>query len=323
MPSPTSTLTTLRPDLGASVELFDTAINIARMIGPRILPPVEVLKQAGSYGTIPLSAWLQPRDTKRGPKGDYARGNWEFTPHTYTCEEHGAEEPVDARQAAMYAEYFDSEVVAARRARHMVLQNLEVRIAAMIFNSGTFSPQAVTNEWDSIHVTDAVPCLDVNTAKNTLRNRGYIANALIISELVFNNLKTLDKVVEKIHASGAGSPVTERQITTQTLVDVFDLDYILVGGMLKAGAKEGQTMTATPVWDDEYAAVARIATSNDPSEPCIGRILHWGEDGSQMGTLMESYEEAQTRANIIRARMDTCEILIDTNALVLLNNITT
>ena len=118
MPSPTSALSTQRPDLAASLEEFDLMMDAEGFIGHRALPVTPVASQAGSFGKIPIEQLLQNRETSRAAGSGYNRGNWEFEPATYATEEHGLEEPVDDREAAMYANYFDAEGHAGESWKH-------------------------------------------------------------------------------------------------------------------------------------------------------------------------------------------------------------
>jgi hypothetical protein len=54
MPSPTSALSTQRPDLAASFEEYDLEASRAGFVGNQIFPTMEVNKQAGSFGRIPI-----------------------------------------------------------------------------------------------------------------------------------------------------------------------------------------------------------------------------------------------------------------------------
>jgi hypothetical protein len=65
-----------------------------------------------------------------------------------------------------------------------------------------------------------------------------------------------------------------------------------------------------------------VAVTDDIREPCLGRTFHWGEDGSQIGGLMESYREEQKRSDIIRCRHDVDEKVLYTQMGHLLSNIT-
>lgn len=322
MPFPDSTLSTLRPDLAASMEEFNLAEDRMGFIGHQVLPVTEVAKQSGNFGKIPVEQLLQERDTNRAPGAGYSRGKWEFTPATYACEEHGAEEPVDDREAQMYAEYFDAELVSAQRAMDAVLRNAEKRIADAVFNTTTFTANTLTNEWDDN--VNATPVADILTAKKAAWDAsGLWANTLIINRKVFMNLRNCDEVQDIIASSGAGSSIAAGDITVAQLAQAFDLEKILVAGSARNSADKGQAASIAPIWSDEYAMVCRTATTNDFREPCIGRTFHWSEDGSQVGGTIETYREEQTRSNIVRVRHDVDELILHSDCAYLFDNVTT
>lgn len=320
MGSPSSTLATLRPDLGSFME-FDLAASRAGFIGMGVLPVLNVAKKSGTFGKIPLEAMLQQRDTKRAPGSGYARGRWEFTTDSFACEEHGAEEPVDDSEAELYRDYFEAESIAALRARDIVLRNYEQRVADLVFNTSTWTPTTITNEWDDL--SNAVPLTDVEARVQSLYAKGVKANALIITWTVFRNLRNCTQILDRITASGAGGQIEPDKITPAKLAELFDLKYVLVGDAQYNSAQEGQAASLSRIWSNEYAAVCRVAETRDIKETCIGRTFHWSADGSQIGGTMESYREEQTRSDIIRCRMDTDEKVIYTDALELLDNVTT
>lgn len=327
MPSSTTSLSTLRPDLASFFE-FDLEAAKAGFVASKVFPVVEVAKASGNFGKIPLESLLQERETRRGPGSGYSRGSWQFDDATYATVEHGAEEPVDDNEAKMYRDYFDLEVVATSRAYGAVLRNAEKRVADAVFNTSTWTGSglttAITNEWDSNHTTDAVPITDVEAAvKKVYDASGLWPNALIINRKVFRNLRNLDQIIDRINSSGAGKISTPADITTQMLSAVFDLPYIIVAGESRNSAKEGQAATPSQIWSDEYAMVCKIATSNDMREPCIGRTFHWSEDGSSIGGTVESYRDETVRGDIIRVRHQVAEVVLYPQAGHLLSNVTT
>ena len=327
MPSPSSSLATLRPDLATFLE-FDLEMDQLGFVSDQVFPVIDVASQAGNFGKIPLEQLLQERDTKRAPGSGYSRGSFTFSPAVYACEEHGAEEPVDDREARMYREYFDAEVISTARAFSAVLTNAEKRVADAVFNTSTWTGSslttAISNEWDANHTTNAVPITDVEAAvQKVYDNSGLWCNALIINRKVFRNLRNLDQIIERINSSGAGSPSKPSDITTQMLAQVFDLPYIIVAGSSRNSAKEGQTATPTQIWSSEYAMVCKIATSADMREPCIGRTFHWSEDGSSIGGTVETYRDETVRGDVVRVRHDVDEIVLYAEAGHLLSNVTT
>ena len=69
--------------------------------------------------------------------------------------------------------------------------------------------------------------------------------------------------------------------------------------------------------------VCRIATDSDIKSPCIGRTLHWAEDGSEIGGTVETYRDESVRGDVVRVRHQTDEKMLYTQAGHLLSNITT
>lgn len=316
MPSPSSALSTQRPDLAASFEAFDLEAEKANFIGTRVAPVVEVGSQAGSFGKIPLDQLLQQRDTRRAPGSGYSRGKFTFTPTNFATEEHGAEEPIDDREAKMYASYFRAEEVSARRAYNAVLRNAEMRWAAAIFNTTTWTGASLTTAagtpWST--VATAVPLTDVEGAvQKVYDNSGLWPNALVISRKCFRNLRRCTQIIDLVKYSGFVD-TRAGKITEEVLAQCFDLDYVIVAGGSKNTALEGQTATPGQIWNSTQAMVCRVATTNDPKEPCIARTFHWLEDGSEIDGRFESYRDETVRSDIIRVRHDVDEIIMYTQA---------
>ena len=326
MPSPTSSLSTQRPDLATFLE-FDLESEKAGYVATQVFPVVDVQSQAGNFGIIPIEQLLQQRSTKRAPGSGYARGNWTFTKSTYATEEHGAEEPVDDREAKMYAEYFQAEQISTLRAFSAVLRNAEQRVADAVFGAtwsggGATLTTGITNEWDDI--ANAVPLTDVEAAVQKIyTNSGLSPNALVINRKVFRNLRRCAQVIDAIEATGAGQAAKATDVTAELLAQAFDLDYVIVAGTSKNGAKEGQAAAPSQIWSDEYAMVCKIATGPDMREPCIGRTFHWSEDGSSIGGTVESYRDESIRGDVVRVRHDVDEIILYPQAGHLLSNVTT
>ena len=324
MPRPAGVLYTLRPDIAESMEEFDLQADREGYIGTKVFPIFDTGLKAGPWGRIPLEQLLQNRETRRAPGAAYSRGQWKFETGAYACIENGTEEPVDDNEAAAYREYFDAELMAAMRARSIVLSNQEQRIAAKLFNTTTFTGAALTTAvgttWDT--VASATPIDDVEAAVNKVYDgSGLWPNALVMNKKVFRKLRHIDQIIDRITSSGAGNPAKPSDITVAMLREVFDIEHILVAGGTKNGADQGQTATPTQIWSGNYVSVCRIATTNDFREPCIGRTFHWTGDGSEPECAMETYRDETVRGNVVRARHDTDEQIYHAQAAHLLTNI--
>jgi hypothetical protein len=326
MPAPTSALATLRPDLGGSMLEFDLAMDRLGFIGHRLLPTIESQVQSGVFGKIPLEQLLKLPETKRNSRSGYNRGNWEFDDDNFATREYGWEEPTDDRDAKMYANYFDAEMIAAMLALDVVLRAAEKRAADAIFNATTWTGSAkttgVTNEWDD--ATNATPIDDVKAAKiKVWEGTGMWPDTLAINRKVFMNLQNCDQIIERIQSAGAGSATKPSDITAAMLASVFDLRQVLVAGSAKNTANEGQTRAISQIWSDEYAMVCKVGETTSIKEPCLGNTIHWAADGSQIGGTMESYYEESHRGSIIRCRHEVQEKIKYVEMGHLLSNITT
>lgn len=326
MPSPRESLTTLRPDLGGSFEDFNLAMDREGFIGHRVLPVVESDAASGTFGRIPLAQLLKNADVKRTSRAGYSRGDWEFEEESYATKEYGFEEIVDHRDERLYGSFFDAEMIAAELARDTVLREAEKRIAALIFNTTSWTGSAlttgITNEWDDL--ANAEPSEDVEAAvRKVYDGTGVWPNALIINRKVFRNLRNVAAIIDRINSTGAGDRTLPGDITAAMLAQVFDLDFVLVAGSSKNTANEGQAASISQIWSDEYAMVAKIATTNNIKEPCVGRTIHWGKDGSAVGGVMESYADPSVRGDIVRARHEVHEKVIEVKFGHLLSNVTT
>lgn len=294
-------------------------------IWSQVMPVFETQKSSGKFGRIPIEQLLQNRSTERAPGSGYNRGKYTFKDESFATTEHGAEEPVDDREAQLYADYFDAEVVAAARAEDAVLRNAEKRVADLLFSTSTFSGKttAITSgqEWN---VYSAAKPIDVVEAavRSIWSVSGLWANALVINRHVFRDLRNCEQIIERIHAQGAGSDVKPANITAAMLAQCFDLERVIVAGSAKAGSNEGQTFSAAKIWSDDYALVCRVATTNDIREPCVGRIFHWSEDGSTVTGTVETYRDETVRSDIVRVRHDVDEKLLYAEAGHLLTGIT-
>jgi hypothetical protein len=293
---------------------FDLIADRDGYIANRVLPIFESATSVGQYGKIPLEQLLQNRETVRNPGGNYNRGNFTFSKLTFATEEHGAEEPIDDREAKLYQEFFDAETIAAARAQSAVMINQEKRVADMVFNTSTYTGSAlytdITTAWLKANYATAVPIDDVQDAADKVyAGTGLFANALICNRFVFRNLKRCAQVIDAIEASGAGSAAKLSDISAEMVAMALGLDMVIVAGGSKNTAIEGQAAAVSQIWSSSFAMVARVCVTNDIREPGLGRIIHWGEDGSNPEGLVESYRDETVRSDIIRYRHDVDEVL--------------
>ena len=326
MPSPSTSQATLRPDIAQALMEFEADMDLQGYIALQVLPEFDAPEQHGVFPVIPIEQLLQNPETARNNKSGYNILDWTFTNSTYSCGEHGLKSPIDDRARKMYRNFFDAEVVTVEILRAAIQRAAERRVAEAVFNATTFTAATttITYEWDSNHTATATPITDVETAVQAVYARtGVWPNALIINRSVFRNLRNLDQIIDRIQSGGAGAATKATDITAAMLAQVFDLEKVIVAGGSRSTAAEGQTAAVSQIWSSEYAMVAKVARTANFSEPCLGRTLHWSEDGSTIGGTIEQYRDENMRADMYRDRHDTDEKILYTEVGQLLDNVTT
>lgn len=324
MPAPSASLATLRPEFGQSLQSFNLAMSRQGFIAPKVLPVIEAGVSAGIFGKLKIESLLQTRDVNRTSQGGYSRQKFEFTNDNFQTVEYGAEDPVDDRDAALYASFFAAEQLAGDRSRDVVLRAYEQRVANAVFNTTTWTggslTSAVSTPWST--VATATPISDVTTGKKKVwDNIGQQANTVIMNYHVYLNLQQNADLISRIKYSGLQDPNTQN-ITRAAMAQAFGVDQVLVAGGQYNTANEGQVASLSPLWSDSYCMICYVAQTNDIQEPAIGRTFHWGGDGSNISGAMETYRDETVRANIMRCRQEVQEKILLKECGFLLSNIT-
>lgn len=327
MPFPSTQLTTLRPELGVSLQEFDFVLDRGGFIGLKIFPTKEVQTAADKFGVIPLEVILNEVNTERASNGTYNMDDIKFRDMNWSTQDRGLAMPVDHRNAKLFEDYFDAEQFTRDLVLDRVLRAMERRIAAKVFNSTTWNGASLTtaaaNDKEWSEWSAALPIDDVENAREKVYDgTGMWPNALIINRKVFNNLRNCEQVLDRIASQGAGESIKASKVTVEQIANVFALDYVFVAGGSRNTAKEGQSAVVSQIWSSEYAMVACVATDDNVANPCLGRTFHWGEDGSTIGGTVESYEAPDRRGHVIRCRMETDELVIQKECAHLISNIT-
>lgn len=303
--SPRTSIEQRRPDLADALVPFNLRANQAGFVGLRLFPILEVGLQAGTYPVLQIKDLLQKRiDDTRASDGTYNRTNGKFGKDSYATDEHGMEERVDEREAKVWGEWFDAELLAAQRARNMVLQNHEARCVALAV--AATNTTSIGTVWTN--ASSATPITDVMTAKKKVRARcGLIPNVMCIEWSVFCDLQMNAQMIDRLGSNGI-RPTDPAEITAAQMAVAFQLDELIVSGGLENTANEAKDAVLSTLWDKSKAFLCVRSQSKDMREPRFGNTFHWGEDGdTAFGQALESYYDPTRRSDIVRDRMDTDE----------------
>lgn len=296
---PSSSFATLRPDLAGSLLKFDLDAASRGFVGLDIAPVIEVDKPVGQYGVIEVKDLLRTQETRRASDGAYNRGQARATKDSYSCDEHGFEEPVDDREAEMFGDWWDAEQLATSRARDAVLANHNTRVVTMAL--AVSNTNAAGNVWTG---SSGTPITNLIAAKLAVRSRtGLVPNAMVIDIEVFMYLRLNPQMQDA--AWGTVNP--KKGLTISEVQAAMDLEYLHISGAVKNTALEPAAATLSSVWDKTKAFVFVKNLDRDLRRPRYANTFHWGADGSQVGAVIETYRDESKRSDIVRARMDTDE----------------
>jgi hypothetical protein len=208
-----------------------------------VLPPVPVAKESASFWVYDKSRFDVP-DSKRSPRAEYNRVDWNATTDSYLTQQYGLEGEIDDQERNNAAAPLDLDVDTTEIVTDMVLNNREKRVVDLVMNTANVTQNvtlAGTSQWSDPNNSD--PLGDLKNARNTIfAATGYRPNRMIIGYQVFETLKLHPAIIETIK-------YTERAIvTSQLLASLFEVEEVLIGGVLRRTSKAGQTDVLTDVW---------------------------------------------------------------------------
>jgi hypothetical protein len=186
------------------------------------------------------------------------------------------------------------------------MRGQEKRIADVIFNTTNFSANSVSAEWNTY--TTADPVGDVKDGIVAFKNQcGMLPDALIISFTTFHDLPRVSAIQNLLKYTYPGIDLAN--MTSTILAQLFGVPRVLVAGSVYDSAGKGQDASITDIWSYEYAALCKIASGQDITEPCVGRTFLWTGDSPQ-NPVVEQYREEGVRSDVYRVRHNVSEALI-------------
>jgi hypothetical protein len=208
-------------------------------------PPVPVKLESASYWKYDMSRFDTPY-AKRAPRSEYNRVEWSTSRDSYAAEENGLEIAIDDRERDNVVGPLDLEVDSTEIVTDQILNAREkrwadlVRSTAVITNNVTL---AGGTQWSDFNSGTSDPIGVAATARNTMFGiSGYRPNKLLLGNEVYEKLLQHPAILERIQFS-------ERAIITrQILAALFNVDEVIVGGVLRRSSNAGAADVLEDVW---------------------------------------------------------------------------
>ena len=314
MPSPTTSTSSLRPELATFMEL-DLEMEQRKLIGMSIMPSREVSKGAGIFSKIKLKSLIANAnfDARRTSTGGYNSDDYEWEEDSFKTKERGLKSKIDDREEALYEDFFSLEEIAKNRAWERLLTVFErdiIDLAVTQVNGAGQTNAVASGVWTDHNA--CTPIDDVEQGADAIWQRtGLWPNTLVLSRRRFRDARRLVQVLNEIKSQGAGTSGVQRRVTEAMLAEVFDVDRVVVANKVHNTANRAKNPQVASLFPDDQALLVVAAQTEDMAEPCFGRTLHWGGDGSMMpGSdqrlvgVVETYRNEEERADYCRVRME-------------------
>ena len=291
--------------------VFEAQSNSGNLpfIGLDVLPILSVPARSGEYVKIEVGAGeaFNSDALKTSPGADRSRVTRRFTTDNYTTVSYELEELLPDESSADLGRYFDVEVSSATFLANNLLIGHEQRVADLLYGASISAISA--NAAYTAGSTDTLDLAkDVDDAQTELAKKNVTADTVIMSLQVFNRVRRSTKLLNNLF--GPVKNVSQaRPATAQEVADALNVERILIGRAAKNGAKKGQSFSGSFIWSNTKVIVAKLG-AGEFTAGGLGRTLLWSED-SPTPLVTETYRDEARRSNVIRARHNTSEKLID------------
>jgi len=295
-----------REELGEAFHEFD--LSGRGFIADTILPPLGVAKKDGKISVIQReNATLVNVDHANGAA--YNRVNMLAKDFSYALINKGLEEQLTDQDRENYKTDFDAEEETVQDLKLKMAIAREVRVAAAIFNTTTFTGASLYKDWSAAPwdaaASDALGHIEY--AKNLIRaNTGILPDSMVIGYVTLTNLLLNTAILTKF----PGVQVLTRQMLIDALPAIFGLKNVYVGMQSYNTAKEGQAFSGGDVWSDDYALVYKQHEGATKTNPGLGRTLLWDPLTPNPATIT-SYYESQTKSEVFNAEEFIQECIFD------------
>lgn len=210
-------------------------------IADMVMPTVPVRMESGIYWVYDKSKFFAP-EARRTTRTRYREIEWSVSQDSYVAQEYGLEGRIDDRERNNTAAPLDLDETTTEILTDNILINREKRVSSMVLSTSNVSQNttlAGANQWSDPGGGDPVGV--AMTAASTIQSTtGMLPNTCVMGYQVWNKLTQNPKI--------QGQLVDGEQLTVQRLAQLFNVEQILIGTVLAATSKKGQTVALGDVW---------------------------------------------------------------------------
>lgn len=256
-------------------------------IASQVFPMVNVGKQSDFYYTIDKDSWLRRPDTRRSPKSDVNRAEWQASSDNYFADNYalGADHALETltnADAALQVRQNDTMFVVEGLRR-----DWEIEVANLCVTSGnlglTFN---VTSKWSDRTSGNSDPLTTVLSAHAYIEDTtGVRANVAIMDHQTHRQLRYHADLLELT------TPTVTGIVPDSALAQALQVDRLIVGRGIYNAAKEGQTASLVNIWGNNLL-IAHVSPPAGLQTRTLGLHFNWRPAGFPAPFAVEVYEDS-------------------------------
>lgn len=241
------------------------AYTNASFLADMIIPTVPGLKEeAGKIPELGVSH-LRQYSSKRSlyDESDH-RINYDLNiDKTYQVDYYDESVYVPDRLQEQLQKPFDAKQAAAFTAKNALMLEREIALATLLTATATLTQNTTlsgTSQWDD--TVNSNPDQNIDTGREAiLAATGRYPNGVVLNYKVANAMQRHPFFLEIALRSLAGGVAKPTVLSKQGLIDTlkawYGFKYVLIGEQIYVNSKQGQTVTKTNVWGNDFVMFYR------------------------------------------------------------------
>jgi len=273
-----------------AVEAFSRGVD--GLIGQDLFPEVSVGKQSDRYAIIDKSNFLMIHNTRRAPKTEAHRVEWEVSSDQYFAHNFALAGEISLEDLSNADAAFRLRANTINLVRDGMLRDQERRIFNFVTsatNVGSGVILAGGDQWSDYVSSD--PLGDVTTAHAFIQQRtGLIANVAAMDWDTFQIVSRHPDLLDLYKYNRSG------MLTGAEVAASFKVDRVLISRAVQENAREGGTSSMTSMFGDK-CLIAHIEPGTSLETKTLGLRFRWKPEGfpANMAVVTRREEGAGTR----------------------------
>ena len=282
-----------------------------QFIADKVLPVYTSNTKTGIYPVLKIAKGEllgALTGTERAQGGSYNEIVRAYESDTFDCLDRGLQERIDDAFAQDFSRFTDVEVSTAALLLRNIKAAAEVRAAAALFNSSTFTTTSATVDILEANLATVDVPKDIDNAIERLALKGQTANTLVVNQRIWNRFKRSTKLQSYLYGNLPSG--VQRTVKPEDLGSEFGLN-IVIAAASKNSAKKNATASLSFIWSDAYFWIGNVQ-GGDFTAGGAGRTIVWTQDSDLYTT--ETWRDEDRRSDMLRVRQHCVEKIIDSTA---------